>query len=199
MAHEHESQRLTVEEQQRTINLAALLQANHDQTMGIDELAEIAKSYGIRSEFVRQAAQLRTANRSREKTADLLANSAMAILALLNVASLSMPTLGKVMTRTPLGLMLLILAAVSSFRRGRTWCLAWVAPLSIFVTLVLVHTVRQALDGYSYLSAMALRVLWLEFLMAAAVAALSLAVGAAAAFQKRRERERQQYQANLRA
>lgn len=60
MALEHrfdEEARLTSEQSKRVVDLAARLQAEHDRTVGVDDLAQAAAEAGIETRFIHEAAR----------------------------------------------------------------------------------------------------------------------------------------------
>jgi hypothetical protein len=153
MAFEHQPSRLTAEEQQLTINLAAILQARHEETLGVDELAEIAKEAGLRPEFVYEAVRVQNAHleNARPGAKDLAALYGLTVgLVLLNILFTFNFAVREMFISSAAVFLLLFLAAVTGFRRGQAWRTAWVGPVVLLLAFAVTQGIYVAIMGRGY-------------------------------------------------
>ncbi len=144
--------RLSPQQRDRAIELAARLQAEHGESIGVDELASAAEQVGIQPQFVHEAARIQMAEeqaalRAKDRrTAYALVGS----LILINFAITFVPAVRTSLVSSAAGFALLALAGFSS-----SWCVkgrlsAWVGPSAILSTFAATQAIYVALRGTGY-------------------------------------------------
>lgn len=139
MSLRHEAPRLTAEQRDAILDLAARLQARHEETTDLDALAEAAEEAGLEPRFVHEAARSLAQPppvplRSTTPEGRIVGQAALAGLTVVNALMVLTP-LGRIAT-SPFGVPFLLVAGIVGYLGAKGRLPFWAVPGSIFATLV---------------------------------------------------------------